>query len=317
MCLIKHPKSCQQRKILVQSVAPTHANTAAVIVTYYPDPGFADRLGRVIPQVSRVIVVDNSSKPCVTEWLDDAASSHVEITTNAQNVGLASALNQGVRRATALGCAWALTLDQDTLVDDDIVERLIEIYRRCSVSEKVGVIGSNARSKGSGRLLIQCRQGAEPFIEAKTVITSGSLVSVPICQDIGPFREDFFIEGIDLEYCLRVRRQGYAVLCSCRPLITQIFGKGQERRFFGRVVVVDNHEPWRYYYRLRNFVHILRSYFWQEPWWSLETLISYAKMLIKIALYETSRFAKFGAVARGIRDGIVNEKSASYCISRG
>lgn len=299
----------------MQSVCPTRNNTAAVVVTYFPNPVFADRLRRVIPQVSRVIVVDNGSKPRVTELLCNVASSHVEIITNLQNVGLASALNQGIRRAAVLGCAWAMTLDQDTLLDHDMVERLIEIYSGYPAPERVGVIGSNARSKDSGRLFIRCQHNDRLFMEAKTVITSGSLVSIPVYGRVGQFREDFFIEGIDLEYCLRVRQHGYTILCSCRPLMTQVFGVGEERVFFGRMISVDNHESWRYYYRLRNLLQILRAYFWQEPWWCVKTLINLFKMLVKITVYESDRFAKFDAVARGVKDGVLSKKA--HLASRG
>jgi len=85
--------------------------------------------------------------------------------------------------------------------------------------------------------------------------------------------------------------------------MTHAGGKMLERRLLGRIVLVDDHEPWRYYYRCRNFIIILCSYFWLEPWWSLKALVNFVKMIVKISLYETNRLAKFAAIARGVRDG--------------
>ena len=98
-----------------------------------------------------------------------------------------------------------LTLDQDTEVDPNMVGSLCMILSQCHVKESIGIIGSNSRSKHSGRLYIDCTGQADEFIETKTVVTSGSLMSVSAYEKVGPFREDFFIEGVDLEYCRKLR----------------------------------------------------------------------------------------------------------------
>lgn len=288
----------------MQNSPPVRDNIASVIVTLNPDLGFAERLNLIAPQVGYVVVVDNGSESHTREVFHRVTSSKVEIIINSQNVGLASALNQGVRQVAALGFSWVLTLDQDTLVDHDLVDRLREIYDLYSMPDKVGLIACNARSPISGRLYTQYRQGQETFVEVKTPMTSGSLHSVVVYERIGPFRDDFFIEGIDLEYCLRLRKYGYKVLFSCRPLMTHAAGKGEEHRFFQRVVLVPNHPPWRYYYQLRNLLFIVREYFWQEPSWVLMALINLAKTVVRILLYERDRRARFRAILQGIRDGI-------------
>jgi len=290
----------------MQNPFPVKDNISAVIVTYYPDSGFISRLNRVIPQVAHVIIVDNGSQPSVREILRDISLINVEVIANPENVGLAKALNQGVQRAVDLGFSWVLTLDQDTVVDHDMVKCLSEIYCLYPCPEKVGLIASNARSPITGRLYIQCQPEQRAFMEVKTPMTSGSLLSVNAYKQIGQFRDDFFIEGIDLEYGLRLRKNGFKVLCSCRPLMTHAAGKMKERRLFRRIVIVPDHEPWRYYYQLRNLVFVVRSYFWQEPDWVFVALINFMKALVRILLFEDNRLQKFNAIWRGIRDGIIS-----------
>ena len=178
---------------------------------------------------------------------------------------MATGLNQGVRRVDELGLSWALLLDQDTVVDDDLVDCLAEIWRQHASPTEIGLIGANSRSTASGRLGIQSSPGASGYVELKTIVTSGSLLAMAAYERIGPFRDDFFIDGVDLEYCLRLRGFGFRVLCSRRALMTHASGKGRERRFLSRVVLVGDHEPWRYYYMLRNFVHVARAYVRREP----------------------------------------------------
>ena len=151
---------------------------AAVIVTYGPDDGFAARLARTAGQVGRVIVVDNHTDESVRRVLRGLAAPRIEVIENPRNLGIGAALNQGVRRAAALGCAWVLTLDQDSEVDADLIQGLGAVYAGCPFLEQVALVSANARSKHSGQIAVRCPSPAVAYVEAKTPITSGSLLRV-------------------------------------------------------------------------------------------------------------------------------------------
>src|SRR5882762_10801432 len=97
----------------------------AVVVTYHPDHGFPARLSRIVPQVAATFIVDNGSSDAERKMLRGVAGGAVTLVCNLENLGVAAALNIGARRASAEGFTWALLLDQDTEVDDDMVERLV------------------------------------------------------------------------------------------------------------------------------------------------------------------------------------------------
>lgn len=281
---------------------PTRETAAAVMVAYHPDEGLVERLVRVAGQVSTVIVVDNASIPPVRQRLPGLQS--VEVVRNERNVGVAAALNEGMRLAISQGCRWVLTLDQDSIVDPDIVDRLAAIYRQAAGRLRVGLISANARSPRSELVGSPCRDAAAAYEERTTVITSGSLIALAAYARAGPFREDFFIEGVDLEYCLRLRRAGYRILQSCRPLMTHAAGTMDEVRLLGRTILVPHHQPWRYYYMIRNFLLIVRGYYRQEPVWVCAAAVGVMKMIARVALFEHGRAAKFAAMLRGLWDGI-------------
>ena len=46
-----------------KSAEPTKENTCAIIVIYYPDDRFGERLERINEQFSKTIVVDNTPTP--------------------------------------------------------------------------------------------------------------------------------------------------------------------------------------------------------------------------------------------------------------
>jgi len=276
---------------------------AAIVITHNPDKNLNQRIERIVNQVAYTIVVDNGSFFPIDPLLQNfVVSRKLEIIKNNYNAGIAKALNQGLSRAKELKFSQALTLDEDTIIDADMVDNLISIYREYPFKEQIGIIGSNARSKNSGKLFKKCKDERKNFIETKTIVTTGSLMSLSAYECVGPFRNDFFIEGVDLEYCLRLRKHGFKVLFFCQPLMTCSGGGGEVHKFFGRTVLVDNHAPWRYYYRIKNLIKIIRAYFWQEPSWIFLAILNYFKMFAKIVLYENNRLAKISSILRGIRD---------------
>jgi rhamnosyltransferase len=63
------------------------------------------------------------------------------------------------------------------------------------------------------------------WVEVPTLITVGSLISVAAFARIGPFREDFFVDYADIEFCLRARRSGYHVVQGVAPTIEHAIGR--------------------------------------------------------------------------------------------
>src|SRR5258708_4061614 len=82
------------------TLTPRKEYLCAVVVTYFPDEKLLDRLQKIQQQVDRVVVVDNGSSGESAESLRTAEQKlHLEVIRNAENLGIATALNQGVRQA--------------------------------------------------------------------------------------------------------------------------------------------------------------------------------------------------------------------------
>lgn len=280
------------------------ADVCAVVVTYHPDPGFPDRLGRVRPQVGRVVVVDNGSSPQAREMLRNAVGPDVELILNDANLGVATALNQGVGRARDWSFQWALTLDQDSVVEPFLVQALLEAYNAFPMKEKVAVVGSNYYDEKRGKTLVPESPTQPPCLEQTTVITSGSLISVDSYGMVGPFRNDFFIDHVDDEYCLRGRAIGYKVILCRRPVIRHSIGGAVGKRILGRTVWSSNHSAARRYFMARNFLWVARKYFSFRPGWVALRALRHAGFLLLMVLLEKERWGKIESSARGIRDGL-------------
>jgi len=288
-----------------QTVNPgSKADVCAVVVTYHPDPGFPDRLARVRSQVGGVVVVDNGSSPPAREMLRCAAGPDVELILNDTNLGVAGALNQGVGRARDRFFRWALTLDQDSVVEPFLVQALLEAYNDFPMKEKVAVVGSNYFDEKRGKTLVPEFPAQPLCLEQTTVITSGSLISVDAYGKVGPFRDDFFIDHVDDEYCLRARSRGYKVILCRRPVIRHSIGSAKTARIFGREVWTSNHSAARRYYMMRNFTVLARAYWTTEQAWVALRLLRHAAFMILMVLFEEEKTAKIRNIARGIMDGL-------------
>jgi rhamnosyltransferase len=277
-------------------------SVCAVVVGYFPDEEFATRIDELLPQVARVVIVDNTPDDSITARLRERFinTAKVQLIENKANTGISIALNQGLEHALKQGYKWILTLDQDTQCYPDMVDTLLRASNACEWNPPV--IGGNyldPRNKGP----FVPTQGADSFLEQKTVITSGCLVDAAAAKAIGGFREDYFIDQVDHEFCLRMRAHGHKVAISRKPVMNHSVGTsgGASLPFLG---VLPNHPPLRKYYIARNSIVTVADYWRQEPAWCLRRLVRLLLGLGLMALFEDDRFDKVRAFTSGVADGL-------------
>ena len=84
------------------TAVPNPKDVCAIAVTYHPDSDFVAQISSVLPQVGALVIVDNGSAAAEVEMLRQlAANSMITLVLNADNLGIARALNIGVERVAA------------------------------------------------------------------------------------------------------------------------------------------------------------------------------------------------------------------------
>jgi len=278
----------------VRDPRPSTESVAAVIVTYHPDAALADRVRPLIGQVGTILVVDNGSREMELAPLAVLVrDSLVDAIWNGRNLGVATALNQGLSWVADRGFAWALTLDQDTTPGPDLVAEAARVFDELS-SPAPAVIGATSVTDAV----------VDPGGAVTCVVTSGALHSVRAWATLGRFREDFFIDQVDIEFCLRARSKGYAILAARRPTVQHTIGHPTRHRTVLRSFTVTNHDRVRRYYMTRNRIHVWRRYWRRETGYVTEDMRRAAKELVKLVLFETDRAGKVHATLRGGIDGL-------------
>ena len=293
-------------------------DVSAVIVTHHPDAAFSARVARVSRQVGRVVIVDNGSNDAELKMLDELATDpSVELIVNAENLGVAQALNAGIQRAVTRGHAWALLLDQDTEVNEDMVATLLRIHAAHPHPERLAVIGSHYPGAndididididGDSRIPEAARPVAHAgqWDEVEAVITSGSLLPLAVHAAVGPFREELFIDYVDIDYCRRARAKGYRVIKTRKPLMSHAIGSPTMHEWLWLKKWTTNHSSDRRYYIARNDTVMLReSGRYAAGGWAVKSFFRCLRHCKRIVLYERSKTAKIMAVAHGWWDGV-------------
>lgn len=285
---------------------PNKVNVCAVVVSFFPEGDFLLRLHRVQSQVDCIVIVDNSTPCRAVNLLQEVDSKmRINVISNGANLGLSAALNQGLRWAAEHGYTWALTLDQDSIVAGDILDTLSRVYEDYPQKETLAVIGSNYIDPilATPSLNIDSHDTGS-WLDVKTTITSGSLISLPVYHIIGPFREELFIDCVDFEYCLRARRLGFRIIMTQKPLMTHAIGNTTTHKLPWKTTTTSNHSPLRRYFMTRNQIALARDYLWVEPSWTASMLYRHVKGTVLMCLFEKDIFRKLSYTLIGVLDGI-------------
>lgn len=285
---------------------PVPTVTCAIIVTYNPDREFEQRISAVTGQFPRVFIVDNASGTEAQSMLQVVAlDPKVQLVLNPENLGIAQALNQGLARALEDGFRWCVTLDQDTVVFNNMLDVLVSVYSDCG-REKI-LIGGNYLNVNKQKNFIDCGDGDKSFRERKTLITAGTLLPVREAVQMGGFRDDYFIDSVDHEFCLRARDNGFKVVISCKPVMSQYIGSKIEARTWLFRFASFNHSPARKYYIARNTLVTTREYCLREPAWAARQVWRLLSDFASILLFESEKYTKAKSFMRGILHGIAGK----------
>jgi len=290
-------------------VSPTKENICAVIVTYFPDAHFDERLARIRIQVAKTIIVDNTGAALPDAFSERMNQTDIEFIRNDENLGIGMALNQGLARAIQLGYPWAITFDQDSWVRPDLVKALISVCHQQPCPELIGIIGCNFEDQNIHKSLRKYKTGDPTFSEVEVVITSGSLMPTAVFSIAGPFRADLFIDFVDNEYCLRLRKLHYRVIMAMAPLMIHALGAATSVSLdiWIRKIpfVLTNRSSLRRYYLTRNALLVARRYFTIAPKWVLGSLTRvFVFAPLKIPFERNARWKKLCATAYGAFDAL-------------
>lgn len=226
----------------------------AGIVLYNPSPlKIKSNIESIYNDVEEIILVDNGS--CNRKEIVEVVSKmhNIYLISNDDNLGIAKALNQMCLYAYERGYEWILTLDHDTNCSEGFLAGLVK-YRNL---DNIGIICPAVNYLGTNKKLISDNE----IDEVNACMTSGSLTNLLAWKNVGGFNEDYFIDFVDNDFCMKLRINNYRIIRANDSLMNHELGELALVRLLGlfprRVL---RHGPLRLYYMTRNNLYFISTY---------------------------------------------------------
>ena len=267
---------------------------AGMVTLYNPTDNDIKNISTYIDSIDVLYVIDN------TEGTDNKdrlpKNDKIEYIFNNNNIGVAAALNLAAKKAKDDGYQWLLTNDQDTTFINGVIDEMKkEILSRDT--SKIGIVTPWHNTK-----LIDPKP-KEKYDDPHDVMTSGNIINLDIWEKIGGFKDWFFIDGIDIEYCMNLHANGYEILRINDLYIDHNLGDLFYKKLFGRLFLCTNHSAIRRYYIMRNYHYICDLYKNNEKETTYcYSLISQRHNMIGVLLFEKHKIKKIRMYLRGYKD---------------
>lgn len=287
----------------------------AIIVTYNPAPQVLLALVQQISRQCDFLLIDNdSANPEAFIALARASARCVGVRQLGSNIGLASALNVGLREAQAAGYGFAVLFDQDSQVPvsffTDLQTAYMDATRLCGA--RVAAIGPRIRNPVNGREMpfkLFSRlfnrtdiklPGSDRLYRADFLISSGCLLALEHLDEIGVMKDSYFIDNVDLEWCFRARDKGFVLLGTDHTHLLHSIGEEADNALV-RAGIMVSHSPLRSYYSTRNRMHLWRQS--HAPLgWKLRDIPRFSLKALWLLLFSPQRAEYWENIRNGIAD---------------
>ncbi|MBE0572451.1 MAG: glycosyltransferase family 2 protein [Ignavibacteriaceae bacterium] len=280
-------------------------SVAGVVVLFNPNKDIISNIESYVNQVSELFIVDNSEmeSAIVKEYV--ASNKRINYFFNGENLGVAAALNIAARKAIEKKYSYLLTMDQDSTAPDQLVEVML---RTAIEYDKAGIVSP----LHSNIFKTHQKHINEGISKVDAVMTSGNLLSLDAYNSAGVFNEDFFIDYVDVEYCLRLKSKGFNIYKVNSIVLEHKEANISESKILNRKVYPTNNDPKRIYYKTRNLLYLNSIYRKECPKIVRDEIRVHIKNLAKILLLEKQKILKAKMALLGIRDYLIKRKGFKF-----
>ena len=305
--------------------SPRHFSIASITVAYNGAAVLRKHLDSLLRQdrkLDEIVVVDNASTDETRHLL---ASEYPGITVLRipENRGVGGGLEAGLAYAAfEKKHDWVWSFDQDSLPSPDALERMLAALPHLrEAEESTAILAPMCLHPATGMTYPGLRWRGWKFVPAKVendpvtfvdmVISSGSLIRGSALKKAGLPRSDFFMDFVDYEHCLRLRRHGFRIAVVRDSTLDHAIGDPATFHLLGRRQSWADHAPWREYYMARNETFTMWEY---SPRFATKLFVAYRLMhhALGVLLCGKKKFDSLRMIARGFLDGRAGRLGIRY-----
>lgn len=278
---------------------------AAIIISYNPDNNLLDSVNLLVNQVEKIIIVDNGSeseKKRNINLIKEIDKQKIEAIFNEENLGIATALNIGVRKALSQGYNWILTMDQDSKASSNMVEKMLEVYNKIDERERKEILSIFPNFVDERIQSIEENSNMNSYEYVDADITSGNLLRAEVFDKVGFFDDSLFIDLVDTDFCMRLNEENIKMIKVRDAILYHSLGESQTvKSIFGKFNT-SNHSALRRYYMTRNRFYTWEKYKGLNSFTLNRDKKLFKKEFIKIILGERDKINKIKMVFKGYKD---------------
>lgn len=286
-----------------------------VVVLYNPDLKVNDNIKTYLEYLDKLYIVDNTPNSDLSSNFKNKKIKYIPLN---ENKGIAYALNVGAKEAIKDNADWLLTMDQDSSFRLNGMKDMITFIEKLKGDSYLEtIIGNKYKDIGIVNPLhitVQNRMfDLSGLVHPLEVMTSGNLINLKAYKKIGGFKDWMFIDCVDFDYCLNLRKHHYEIVQLNFVKLDHELGETVEKKILSKTVYIDNHNAIRRYYITRNRHYLYDLYHKDFPIYCDLEIKRTRKELIKIWIFEKDKFKKTMYIYKGYRDykkgkkGCINE----------
>jgi rhamnosyltransferase len=254
----------------------------SVTILYNPTNAVADYIASYAPLVNHSYVIENSNThlPSLSSLIaQKTGDDKIEFIKNKENLGVAAALNIACSLADSAGFDWILTMDQDSYFDD---ATFFNLAKPLLAQQNIGIISASYYGK-----LPYKKNYSAGFDRLLIALTSGNLVHIQAWKKVNGFTEKLFIDEVDNDFCIRLKKANLLVLGSKQVFLHHSLGQQFSiKPFFAKKSFqIGIHPPFRMYYTVRNGLFVSFKYLFFCPYFSINRWKNLSTKLILIIFF--------------------------------
>lgn len=273
----------------------------ASIITYNIDEKIIEVVNSIINQVDNIVIVDNGSNSITLDILNELSKKEkVELILNNENIGIAKALNKGIKFAKEIRAEWILTLDHDSVCEKNMISDMFKAIEGYNSKDLISILTPKIFEMNKKDFISKKYNERSSCMEVNDCIQSGSLFNMDTFDEIGLFNEELFIYHVDFDFCQRVLKSGRKIMQCNNTVLYHEEGYKIPKNILGKKVYYNNYSSQAIYYITRNTVYMGKTY-------SVFYIKRILKDFIHIMLFDKNRKERMFYWIRGLKDGISNK----------
>jgi rhamnosyltransferase len=277
---------------------PIKNGVYAIIISYFGKTDVIKCIYALKDQLEAVVVIDNGSDANSLELLRDLELKKIIFLIElGANYGVGYALNRGISYAKSQLATSILTMDQDSIADENMVSTMLNFKKESFRSDIVAT--------SPYLLLSGVKKINQKMLETSKVdfaITSGNLLPISIFDNIGFFDENLFIDGVDFDFCYRLKLKGIKLYKVSGAVLHHNLGEIVSFKLPFYSFDITIHGPTRRYYLFRNHLYLISRYFMQLPIPLIKKSAYEFLLLTQILLFEKSKINNIKMIYLGAVD---------------